>query len=258
MHVFLSPHFDDVVLSCGATIHQLGRRGESVTVVTVMGQNPYPDHIPDTPIVRDLHTRWRSGSDPVSVRILEDETAIRHLGAAVAVMTLWPDCVYRVSADGQPVYPSEESLFGALHPNDPALHDLQTVSLPNLENMTTLYAPLGAGHHVDHQIVRDWALRLAKINSSVALKLYEEYPYTIDNQAVRRALAFYETCEPPLVLTASLTYADEADVVAKIQAIACYESQMSTFWDNLDTMEQETRDHMRQAGTGHAAERCWQ
>jgi LmbE family N-acetylglucosaminyl deacetylase len=257
MHVFLSPHFDDAVLSCGATIHQLVRQGEAVTVITVMGQNPYPGRIPDTPIVRDLHARWQSGEDPVSVRVREDEAAVRSLGAAVVVMTRWPDCVYRVSAAGQPVYPSEDSLFGALHPDDPALHDLGTAALPDLVGITTLYAPLGAGHHVDHQIVRDWALRLTKINASVALKLYEEYPYTIDNQAVQRALTYYATRQPPLALAASLTLASEVDVLAKIQAMGCYESQISTFWENREAMAEATHRHMHQTGGGYAAERCW-
>ncbi|MCB9450315.1 MAG: PIG-L family deacetylase [Anaerolineaceae bacterium] len=258
MHVFLSPHFDDAVLSCGATIHQLVQRGERVTVITIMGQNPYPDHIPDTPIVRDLHTRWQSGDDPVSLRIREDEAAICHLGATPVVMTRWPDCIYRVSAAGQPVYPSEESLFGMIHPDDPAARDLQTATIPDLGTTPTLYAPLGAGNHVDHQIVRDWALRLIKINAALALKLYEEYPYTINNQAVQRALAYYKSHKPPLSLRLYRFEVDEPNVVAKIQAIARYESQISTFWANLDAMEAETRQHMVYAGAGRPAERFWE
>ena len=34
-HVYLSPHLDDAVLSCGGAIHRAGAAGEAVLVITV-------------------------------------------------------------------------------------------------------------------------------------------------------------------------------------------------------------------------------
>lgn len=255
MHVFLSPHFDDAVLSCGGTIHRLTQRGESVLVLTIMGRNPFPDEIPDTPIVRDLHSRWQSGADPVSARIQEDSAAVHHLGAPAEIMTLWADCIYRVSAAGIPVYLTGDAIFGPPHPDDPALLDQERVRLPDAFPVTTLYAPLGVGNHVDHQLVRNWALKLTKANPLVALKFYEEYPYTRDASAVSGALTYFAGLN---TLSVQTVYLDEQDVTAKIQAIGCYQSQISTFWDSLEAMAQAVRYAVETAGQGQPAERFWQ
>ncbi len=63
MHLFLSPHPDDAVLSCGGLIHQLTQKGEPVTILTVMAGDP-PDPLPDTPLVRELHQRRSSRQNP--------------------------------------------------------------------------------------------------------------------------------------------------------------------------------------------------
>jgi len=57
MHLFLSPHLDDAVYSCGGTIHQLTSQGTPVQILTFMAGDP-PTPLPDTPITRDLHRRW--------------------------------------------------------------------------------------------------------------------------------------------------------------------------------------------------------
>src|SRR5437879_456564 len=41
-HVFLSPHYDDVVYSCGGTLGVLARGGERPLVVTVFAGEPVP------------------------------------------------------------------------------------------------------------------------------------------------------------------------------------------------------------------------
>ncbi len=50
---------------------------------------------------------------------------------------------------------------------------------------------------------------------------------------------------------------DEAALRAKIEAIACYESQISTFWPDVETMAAEVRAAAEQAGGGALAEREW-
>lgn len=255
MHLFLSPHFDDAVLSCGGTIHQLAQRGESVIVRTVMGQQPNPQRIPDTPIVRELHARWGQDEAVVATRIREDETAVRSLGATPQHMRVWGDCVYRVAKDGKPLYTSEGSLFGEIHPDDPAGQLIPTIVLPPRDRIHILYAPLGAGHHVDHQIVRNWALELWKQMPTLALKFYEEYPYSENKSAVDRALLYYQ--ENGVRLEAEPVSLNEADVEAKIRAIALYGSQISTFWENSETMGQAVRQFLARVGGGLPVERYW-
>jgi LmbE family N-acetylglucosaminyl deacetylase len=246
MHLFLSPHLDDAILSCGATIHQLVAQGEAVTILTIMAGDP-PEPLPDTPIIADLHQRWQAGYQPVAVRRAEDARACAQLGAS-AIHWMLGDCVYRtVYKDGEVIalYPSEDSLWGPVHPDDPAAAFLRNSTLPP---HTHLYVPLGGRHHVDHRIVRDWGLSVGQP------VLYEEYPYEIDaTMELERALAYFA----PRKLQLLAGPVSEADVTGKLKAIACYESQISTFWPSLPEMEKETRDSMLAAGNGSYVERYW-
>lgn len=258
MHLFLSPHFDDAVLSCGATIHQLRAAGEQVVVLTVMGGKPEANRVPDTPIVRELHARWREGADPVSARLQEDIAALSTLGAQAQHLVVWMDCVYRVSRSGQPLYPTGDAIFADSIPaDDLAAQWLPTVILPLVATMRFLYAPMGVGNHVDHRIVRNWAIELKKQNPPVALKFYEEYPYSKDRSAVDKALAFYSSHKPVYRLQAETVPVAEADVSAKLRAMACYTSQISSFWDSIETMQAAARKAMIQSGDGNPAERYW-
>src|SRR5690606_18213097 len=140
------------------------------------------------------------------------------------------------------LYPTEESLFGTPHPQDPVLTALDYIHLPTAK---ALYAPLGVGNHVDHQIVRDWSLHLVQSSPAFALNLYQEYPYTDDTIKIDRALAFYR--QP---LSAQNVQVSEEDLHAKLGAISCYTSQISTFWDDVDSMEAATRRAMNTDETG--------
>ncbi len=257
MHIFLSPHYDDAVFSCGATIHRLTAGGDAVTVLTVMGGVPEKERLPDTPFIRELHTRWNAGDDPVRARITEDEAAVTSLGAAAQHLSVWLDCVYRVSrSDGKALYPDVTAIFGAIPADDPAAL-LPMVILPQAAAAQVIYAPLGVGHHVDHVLVRDWALELRNQNPGIALKFYEEYPYMQESTAVEQARQFFAERQPPLPLVAERTPVEEADFAAKVQAMAHYQTQLSSFWDSPTTMESVTRKAMRDAATNQFVERYW-
>ena len=59
-------------------------------------------------------------------------------------------------------------------------------------DVTAIYAPFGVDAHVDHQLVRDWALVLTGATDAPALRFYEEYPHAARNKpALQRARAFY-------------------------------------------------------------------
>lgn len=248
MHVFLSPHLDDAVLSCGAFIYQLVQQGQQVLVMTVMAGDP-PAHPPDTPLTRDLHQRWAAGDSPIEARRTEDREALSVLGAMWQHLPV-PDCPYRMDGDGNPLYTTNDSLFGAIHPDDPA----RTIALNLPDNATVIYGPLGAGGHVDHKVVRE-------LSQPIADFFYAEYPYSATSDealrityksgvqlhgeaAVQVAL---EAFQRPLAVTEHAL--DAAALAAKVEAIACYRSQISTFWDDITEMEQRVR--------AYGAERLW-
>lgn len=249
MHLFLSPHLDDAVLSCGGTIHQLAEQGEAVTVLTTMAGDP-PADMPETPITADLAQRWGVA---VKARRLEDQQALARLGADFIHVPV-ADCVYRTAGDNShtvALYPSEESLWGTIHPDDPVVQALRARAIPPA---TTVYAPLGSRHHVDHRIVRDWGQWLKEQNPPLTLIFYEEYPYEVDAiMELEQALAYFSAQTTQLEVRAI----NEADVAAKIQAMTCYQSQISTFWTGVAEMEARTRQSMTEAGNGVPAERFW-
>lgn len=253
-HLFLSPHFDDAVLSCGGQIAQLTAQGHTVVVYTVMAGRP-PRDLPDSPILRDLHDRWKAVGDPVVARRYEDMNAVRMLGAVARHDTI-SDCVYRIrygpGGVRQALYPTEESLWGPVHPADTAVLLLSAALLP-YDGVHVLHVPLGAGGHVDHRLVRDWGRRLARIYPDLTVLYYEEYPYNTDSAAVQTALAAFA----PEVLTPRDHLLSESALRVKIAAIGCYKSQISTFWQDTVDMARAVREDALRAGGGQPAEREW-
>lgn len=231
MHLYLSPHYDDAVYSCGGRIAQLTASGQVVQILTLMAGMPSPP-LPNTPIVQDNHQRWQAGENPVNQRREEDQAAAKLLGASVQYAALL-DCIYR-TADDTALYASEESLWGAIHPDDPAQQQLREIELP--AQITALYAPLGVGQHVDHLLVRDWALEILAQNPPFAVFFYEEFPYLREEAAVTRALAQF-----PMILERRNHPLTEATMQQKIAAMKAYRSQIASFWENEANLAPEVR-----------------
>jgi LmbE family N-acetylglucosaminyl deacetylase len=57
-HIYLSPHLDDVALSCGGQIFLHTTAGQSVLVVTLMAGAPDADTAVSE-FVQLLHQRWQ-------------------------------------------------------------------------------------------------------------------------------------------------------------------------------------------------------
>lgn len=243
MHLFLSPHPDDAPLSCGGTIYHLREsEGAQCVILSVMSGDP-PPNLPDTPHVRELHERWQAGEDPMAARRAEDEQAAIVLSAKTIIHTALPDCVYRLAPDGSALYPERDDIFGEVNGEDSAYPALLVTPLPFADQVTHVYAPLAVGHHVDHQILRDWALALKARDPALNVLFYEDYPYSEQPDEVEKALAFYQV---PLRLEPQQLR--EIDVMIKLVALQHYASQISTFWGSIDEMDARVRTHMRNTG----------
>lgn len=250
-HLILAPHPDDAVLSCGGLITTLAQAGERVTVFTVMA-GPLPQDVVISPFIEEHLIRWELGPDPVPARRVEDQRAAAILGAQVHFGS-FPDALYRTDGRGNALYPDLERLFGDVHPDDPILRAADAITAP-AGAADVLYVPLGAGHHVDHLLVRDVLLGWLAHWRELAVFFYEEYPYSADrHDTIRVARAAI-----PLPLTPVVRPMSDAALAAKISAIACHKSQISTFWANADAMAAAVRDYARAVGAGTYAERLWQ
>jgi LmbE family N-acetylglucosaminyl deacetylase len=251
-HVYLSPHLDDVVLSCGGTIYRQVRAGERVLVVTFFAGSPEDDSL--TAFARELKARWGGAEDPVAVRRREDLAALAVLGAE-GLHLPFLDCVYRQDPrTGEALYPQEESIFGEVHPAEAGWHrELLAALEARLGSLdgAKMYAPLTVGHHVDHILVQRLAFALLRRGAQVLF--YEDYPYAGDTQAVEAVLRTW----PELCWSSETLFFSEEALRAKQEAIARHASQISTFWANLEDMRRAVRAQALRVGGAGYAERFW-
>jgi LmbE family N-acetylglucosaminyl deacetylase len=245
-HVYLSPHLDDAVLSCGGMIHQQARAGERVVVVTVCAGDPPPG--PLSGFTLEHHSRWETPADAAAARRAEDRAALDRLRAE-AVHLRTPDCIYRADpATGRHLYTSREALFGDVPPAEAALVERTAGEIAGVlrgVQSPRLYVPLGIGNHVDHQLTR----RAAELRGGV-FAYFEDYPYAAQEWGAASPA-------PGRALTPETVPLSEADLAAKVEAIAAYVSQISTFWNGLAEMEAAVRQFAGQTGGGPPAERIW-
>ena len=244
-HVYISPHLDDVALSCGGRIWQQAQAGEGVLVVTVFAGVREADATL-SPFAAELHALWELGADAPAARRKEDAAALACLEAE-GVYWSYLDCIYRRVDDGFP-YASEEALFGEVHPAEEELvNELagRLGSLP-LEPGGTLYTPMAIGRHVDHQVVHRAAGRIGR-----PVVYYEEYPYAEDQQAVQEALGGRSWRVERVALS-------EEALEARVAAIARYGSQLITLgWTDAAEMAEAVRTFATGVGGGTPAERYW-
>ncbi len=249
-HIYLSPHLDDAVFSCGGRIAQQTRAGERVLVVTVCAGDPPPG--PLSGLARALHERWALPQSAPEARRLEDMDALGRLDAGAIHLAL-PDCIYRKAApNGPALYNSEDAIFGPLHPRDWWLSlDLaaRLAEFGPVAPRAHLYFPLGIGGHVDHQLT--WRLADDWAGAHAHVYFYEDYPYSHDQRLVERWVAGRDW-QPHLARLS------EADLARKIGAVSRYASQLSSFWADPDDMAARLREHAAQTGgAGGPAERVW-
>lgn len=246
--VFLAPHCDDVALSCGGTVAALADAGRSPLVVTVFaGRAPGAAGA----FSRFQHERWGLDDDPVAARRAEDQRAAAILGADI----LWLDfldAIYRGER-----YTSDAQLFGEIAPDEAGLPGAIWGSLCQAltrlgATPAPLYVPLGAGNHVDHQLVRRVGQLAAE--AGVSALAYEDYPYAGDpggaDEVVR--LAAHLSRQGPV-----LQRLTPSELERRLAAIACYPSQLPVIFRRQGEPHAATAAWARRVGGGVPAERCW-
>lgn len=236
MHwVYLSPHLDDVALSCGGLIWEQAQSSESVRIITICAGDPPAGVL--SPFAQSLHDRWQAGPMAMAQRRQEDRLSGQILGAGIEHLAI-PDCVYRQDEEsGEHLYTSEESLFGPIHPAEKGLMAYISQILGELvPGQAKLVCPLALGGHVDHKLTRGAAEKLNR-----ELWYYADFPYA---QKVARFLQQYER-----VGWRWQNHPISADGLTAWQdAIAAHASQISTFWSKIDDMRRELAAYREEQG----------
>jgi LmbE family N-acetylglucosaminyl deacetylase len=230
--IYLSPHPDDVALSCGGLLWEQAEAGDRPQVWTICAGDPPPG--PLSPFAAALQDRWETGIAASRQRRLEDISACRLLQAGYRHFPV-PDCIYRFDErESLYLYISEESLFGPLDEREMGLvEQLKEELALALPDGAQLVCPLGVGGHVDHRLTRLAAERLGS-----ACWYYAEYPYILDqgDQLAQFISPAWEELWFPI---------SAAGMEAWQAAVAAHRSQISTFWPNLDAMQEALRAYAR-------------
>jgi LmbE family N-acetylglucosaminyl deacetylase len=233
-HIYLSPHLDDAVFSCGGLIFQQTNRGEEVLILTICSGDPPKEGLSE--YAQELHERWMEGESPVASRRGEDQRACLVLGAGYKHMDI-QDGIYRVNEGGNHLYPSMAATFGEVDSDEIKLIDAIAAQIEDLtQNKSNLYVPMCYGGHVDHRLTR-----FAAESTLLPLNYYRDLPYA------GRGLPLPEDLETPSGSEVVQPLSQD-DVSGWVEAILAYKSQISTFWDDANSVVSEVHEVLEEWG----------
>jgi LmbE family N-acetylglucosaminyl deacetylase len=241
--IYLSPHLDDVALSCGGRIFDASQSGRSTLIATVTaGDAP----VTVSSFAQQQHRQWALAENPVAVRRAEDAAACRLLGVDWLHWGEY-DCIYRRDpVTGAPFYVGDDEIFDNVAAGDTDIIAQLVVNISALPACETLFVPLAIGNHVDHQITRAAAEQFCAAQPAVRLAYYEDYPYAARTNGVEPFLR-------EMGFSAEITPLSVPAVQARFDAIRAYASQISTLFGSEDALWRDLTQFVQ--GTG--GERYW-
>ncbi len=164
-HIFLSPHLDDAVVSCGGTIAKFVYQREDVLVVTIFTKNPDIKKIPKKFHKFAIYDQRKK----------EDQKALNRL----SVDYKWLDIeerAYRVPLLKKPTDIFKINLSGGLEQFS-NITEIQAEIDKLIEKYpkAKFYSPLSIGNHYDHVEVF-----LASLKYMVDYAIFEKFQFYVD------------------------------------------------------------------------------
>ncbi|HET8705788.1 MAG TPA: PIG-L family deacetylase, partial [Pseudomonadales bacterium] len=228
--IYISPHFDDAVLSCGGLIWEQAHSGVNVEIWTICAGDPPPGNL--SAFATMLHQKWQTGDgyETVALRRAEDKNAARRVRANPIHLNV-PDAIYRRAVGVGPLY--TEDIFVPIHPADKAVDEIAAMLAQKLTNYDTVVCPLAVGGHVDHVITRAAVEKLGR-----PLWYYADIPYF---------LTYPDKLAPATQRLSSRTFfVSSRGLTAWQNGIAAYASQISSLFADTADMRQKIREYLRQ------------
>ena len=167
--LYVSPHGDDVLLSCAARLLSDVAQGLRVTVATVFAA--------------------AGGKAYFAADAAFDRLGVRRLRLEL------PEASRR-----QDSYAAFEALTDHGHPDDAGVLDVAAETLADLGHRSRarqIYIPLGVGSHVDHRLANEASLRAFESGDGRNVYLYEDRPEAFVRGAVRMRLGHVGAQLPP-------------------------------------------------------------
>ncbi|HEU5230313.1 MAG TPA: PIG-L family deacetylase [Ktedonobacteraceae bacterium] len=243
-YIYLSPHLDDVTLSCGGSICTYQAQGWRVLVVTLLSGEP---QTPSSPLAQACHQLWQipEGVSPYQIRKAEDEQAMAALGVDYLWLN-WLEVIYRVP-DLSDL--SEINNYQVDFQHDPLFPTLCQwfVDLHTAYPDARIVVPLGVGGHRDHRLVFQAALAAL---DRTTLCFFEDFPYVAYLPEEVTELARVHHLVPL-----------EVDVTAclqqRIRAVACYQSQHAMLFYPPTSFPELIKEYAQMRTHCRFVERYW-
>jgi len=196
----------------------------------------------------------------------EERLAMKLLGLQ-PVWLDFQDAPFRHGIGGKALYNSNDDLFGRVAPEErqnlvpqiaEGIRRIAEEVAPS--GRVRVFAPLGVGNHVDHQLVR---LAARSLGPRYGVLYYEDYPYATTEGALKARLERQFKAQG-LEFNNAGRWARVAEITeligVKIAAISKYKSQLRGLFEPVETMPAAVRAYAEMVAgeKGRYAERFWQ
>ena len=235
--LFISPHLDDVVFSCGGFAAILADRGWRTVLVTVFTRSVVPAS--GFALACQLDMGLAADADYMALRRDEDREAAEIVGFSEVRWLDMPEAPHRG-------YECASALFGSPHAGDGVAIALSATLLelgaelrPDL-----VLAPQGLGNHVDHQHVTAAAVRSFREDQ---IGFYRDTPYAIREPAAGALPGV------PADQVARVDIAAAMD--RKVAAAQAYRSQVAFQFGGAEALGRALRSFAEREGGDRPAER---
>ncbi len=228
--LFVSPHLDDAVLSCGGLISKEVRLNNSeVYVLNIFTGLPEANNLSDAAI--QFHQSCGLGPNAIEIRRKEEIAASKELGFIPLFLDQF-ESQYRFNEIGKHFYASFDEVFEGKAEKEGKLISILEQEIADIQEKNrfdAIFIPLSIGNHVDHVITRKSIENLSKTNLFTdKIKYYEDMPYA--HQGVQGSPYIDNSLSPALELIHDIDYQ------RKLHAIGMYASQARMLWQDKDHM----------------------
>ncbi len=248
-YIYISPHLDDVPLSCGGTICGQKAQGLTILVVTLFAGEP---QLPFSPFAQSVHRTWHAPEDrPYQVRKEEERIAMAMLGVDYLWLD-WFEILYRDPelSEASDLFSEPDTL--AVHPGDVSLFATLCSWLADVSrtySRVQMVVPLGLGLHRDHRLVFQAALNVLDRHH---LLFFEDFPYA----------TYYSGDELMEYVKPYNMIPIEVDISGcleqRIAVSEAYQSQIPTFYYAAPSFRDIIREYTLAAGEQQRfVERYW-
>lgn len=184
-HIFISPHPDDAILSCGSFICELKAKCKAVHIITVYSSAGSKGTELTSIISKYVSEDCNCSRDEVTYGLCQQLSKVRKkedINACSKYLKCelkdldFPDAMYRKDQNGF-FYKKEGDLYSTICERDKFDILLSMFFQEEKMNKSIFYFPMGIGGHVDHRILKEIGLKMLNMNYNIAF--YGELPYWV-------------------------------------------------------------------------------